>query len=274
MLARAAGEAVGLPAGQMGNSEVGHIHIGAGRIKQESLSMINNALVTGELASNPELLKAVAYCKKGNHAFHLIGLFSSGGVHSHMQHMLGIYKILVANGITKIYFHLIADGRDTAPKVFKNDVITLESAIASTGVGQIASLAGRYYTMDRDKRFERTNKSYEMMVNHTGNDFINAEDYINSQYQTDISDEFIVPAYNAACGIESKINDYDVVLFTNFRPDRAIQIASFFTNKSYLYKPEPFLEHVYFVAMRHYSDSVHTKHILFPSTKMINCLGE
>ena len=269
----ASGEWVGLPKGQMGNSEVGHIHIGSGRIKEESLAIINNAINDGSFENNLELKKAIEYCKANKSAFHLAGLFSDGGVHSHINHLLKIHQILVKNDIHDIYFHLFGDGRDTKPKSFLIYLKTLQKQIQKLKYGKIASVSGRYYAMDRDKRYDRTQKTFDVIVKHQGPCFSNIENYINKEYKNGFSDEFITPAFNHNYE-NSKLNSNDIFFFINFRPDRAIQLSSGLTNNKYIWSPHPFLNKLYFISMTKYSDSVKNAYILFKPKKIVNTIGE
>ncbi len=268
----ASGTAVGLPAGQMGNSEVGHNHIGAGRIQYEAFTRINQSIKQDLFKKNPALLKAINYAKKHDSSFHLIGLFSDGGVHSHMDHMLYTYQVLVQHQIPHIYFHLIGDGRDTKPQVFDGYLNTLKKLIAKYPGGKIASISGRYYTMDRDKRFERTDQAYQAIVNHQGSAFEDASAYVEAQFKAKINDEFLVPAYNSTTP-EAKFKEHDVVFFTNFRPDRAIQFNSALTNPDYLYPFQPFLKNLFVLNMVKYSASVHEQAVCFPPVLPHNYLG-
>lgn len=218
----------------MGNSEVGHIHLGAGRINFESLVKLNKEVESNEIADNPELVSAFEQVKKKNSVLHLTGLFSKGGIHSHLKHMLAIYRAAVNHGLQKIAFDLITDGRDTQPRVAKDDIETLLRLIKEKEVGEITSLGGRYYAMDRDKRFERVALAYRAMTNHQGvNSFSNPLDYLDQQYKLGRDDEMIMPAFNAASNLGGIKKD-DVVIMTNFRLDRAIQLSSVFTNPHYL----------------------------------------
>lgn len=271
--ANAAGEWVGLPKGQMGNSEVGHIHLGAGRIQYESLALINNLIASGELKKNEEIIKAIDNSKKNNSAFHIMGLFSDGGVHSHIDHMLEIYKIAASNGLKEIYIHAFADGRDTAPKVIKKYIEKFNKLKAELKVGEIASISGRYFAMDRDTRFERTQQAYDALVSGSGNKFKDPLEYIDQEYKADRNDEFLEPGVNENTP-NGVMKENDTVVFANFRPDRAIQLASGFTNKDYAWKAEPLLKNIHFVTMTEYSDSVKSKNIIVPKKTVVNPLGE
>ncbi|WP_342252633.1 2,3-bisphosphoglycerate-independent phosphoglycerate mutase [Spiroplasma endosymbiont of Amphibalanus improvisus] len=271
--ANAAGEWVGLPKGQMGNSEVGHIHLGAGRIQYESLSLINNLIASGEFKQNKEILGAINNVQANSSALHIMGLFSDGGVHSHMEHILAIYKLAIEKGLTEIYIHIFADGRDTAPKALKTYIKTFNKLKVELKFGEIASVSGRYYAMDRDTRFERTQQAYDTLVSRKGNSFNDPLEYVDQEYGKDRNDEFIEPGFNANTP-NGYIKEKDSVIFANFRPDRAIQLASGFTNKNYAWKATPFLKDIYFATMTEYSDSVKTDHIIVPKQVVINPLGE
>ncbi|WP_342269094.1 2,3-bisphosphoglycerate-independent phosphoglycerate mutase [Spiroplasma endosymbiont of Aspidapion aeneum] len=279
--AHASGEWVGLPEGQMGNSEVGHIHLGAGRIKYESLSLINKIIADGKFDDNYEVKSAIENCKKNNSAFHIMGLFSDGGVHSHMKHMFAIYEACAKKGLKEIYIHLFTDGRDTSPKAAIEYTKQLQTLISKYNVGEVASISGRFFSMDRDKRFERTAEGYKSLVTRTTkNYFSDPIAYINEQYKNNKDDEGIIPAYN----INTKngyIKQKDSVFFANFRPDRAIQLASIITNKDYIgwkdksFEELPFVGNdIYFVSMMEYSESIKSKHIAFKPIEVINGLGE
>ncbi|ATZ16190.1 phosphoglycerate mutase [Entomoplasma freundtii] len=279
--AHASGEWVGLPNGQMGNSEVGHIHLGAGRINFESLAKLNKEVETGNLGKNPEIVQAFEVVKKHDSTLHLMGLFSDGGVHAHIDHMLAIYQAAVDFGVKKIAFDLISDGRDTQPKVFLDYLTKLEKLIAKNNVGVIASISGRYFAMDRDKRFERSAEAYGAIVTHKNvNHFTNPKAYIESQYAEGKDDEMITPAFNSAIPNDG-LAPNDALIFTNFRPDRAIQLASIFTNHDYAAwkTPEfanlPFIgDKITFVSTMKYSDSVISKHIAYPPKPLDNTLGQ
>lgn len=279
--AHAAGRWVGLPVGQMGNSEVGHIHLGAGRIKFESLSLINNEIENNTFKDNAALNEAFDAVIKNGKALHIMGLFSDGGVHAHMNHMFETIKAAANKGVTEIYVHLFTDGRDTKPKVALNYLKDLEELFVKLGVGKVGSISGRFYAMDRDKRFERTAEVYNALTSRTiENSFTNSADYIQSQYDAGKDDEGILPAYNKAAS-NGYIKEGDAVIFANFRPDRAIQMASIVTNKDFIgwkdpaFKNEKFLgDKIHFVSMMKYSDSVTSKHVAFLPIEVVNGLGE
>ncbi|AKU80212.1 2,3-bisphosphoglycerate-independent phosphoglycerate mutase [Spiroplasma turonicum] len=279
--AHASGEWVGLPEGQMGNSEVGHIHLGAGRIKYESLSLINKAIKDNDFEKNQEIQNTIEFVKKNNSALHIMGLFSDGGVHSHMKHMFAAFEAAAKAGLKEIYIHLFTDGRDTKPKVAINYLDELYSLFKKYGVGQVGSISGRYYSMDRDKRMERTAEGYKSLVDRSlSASFTDPYAYINEQYEAGKDDEGILPAYNSSCP-DGYVKENDAVIFTNFRPDRAIQMASTFTNKDYLawsdssFKDLTYLgDKIYFLSMMEYAESVGSKHVAFKPIEVINGLGE
>ncbi len=279
--AHASGKWVGLPDGQMGNSEVGHIHLGAGRIKFESLSLINNEIANNTFKDNEGLNEAFELVKTNNSALHVMGLFSDGGVHAHMNHMFEVIKVGASKGVKEIYVHLFTDGRDTKPKVALNYLKDLEALFKKLGVGQVGSISGRFYAMDRDKRFERTAQAYNALTQRTIKEsFTDSAAYIQSQYDAGKDDEGIIPAYNASAK-NGFIKEGDAVIFANFRPDRAIQLASIVTNNSFIgwkdaaFKNEKFIgDKIHFVSMMRYSDSVTSPHVGFKSIEVINGLGE
>ncbi|AVP49398.1 2,3-bisphosphoglycerate-independent phosphoglycerate mutase [Williamsoniiplasma luminosum] len=280
--AHASGEWVGLPEGQMGNSEVGHIHLGAGRIKFESLAKLNNEVKTNKIATNKEIVDAFEFVKTNHTTLHLMGMFSDGGVHSHMNHMMAVYQAAVNFGLTKIAFDLFTDGRDTQPKVAKNYLQTLLDLIKqNNNIGVIASINGRYFAMDRDKRFERSAEAYRAMVSQNDvNSFTDPIAYLESEYNLGKDDEMITPAYNRNNPLGG-ILPFDAVIFTNFRPDRAIQIASIMTNENYpAWNDSSFQElhfigdQIRFVSMMKYADSVTSPHIAYPPTPLTNTLGQ
>ncbi|AGR40869.1 2,3-bisphosphoglycerate-independent phosphoglycerate mutase [Spiroplasma taiwanense] len=279
--AHASGEWVGLPEGQMGNSEVGHIHLGAGRIKYESLSLINKAIKDNVFDSNLEIQNAIKTSKDNNSAFHIMGLFSDGGVHSHMQHMFATFEAAAKAGLKEIYLHLFTDGRDTKPTVALDYLEKLYNLFDEYKVGEVGSISGRFYSMDRDKRMERTAEGYNSLVDRKcKNSFTNPFDYIKSQYELGKDDEGILPAFNKTCK-NGFIKPKDTLVFANFRPDRAIQMASTFTNKDYsawsddAFKGLTFLgDKIHFLSMMEYSASVKSNFIAFKSIEVINGLGE
>ncbi len=224
----ASGEAVGLPAGQMGNSEVGHTNLGAGRVVYQDLTRIDKSIRDHDLDTRPALLAAFDRCAGAStHALHLIGLLSDGGVHSHQEHLHALLRIAKARGVSRLFVHVLTDGRDTSPTGGRAYVAALEAAIASTGIGRIASISGRYWAMDRDKRWERTKLAYDTIVHGEGPTATSAGAVMEQAYAADVTDEFIKP--HAIVGADGKpvgpIHGGDSVVLFNFRADRMRQIV-------------------------------------------------
>ncbi len=274
---RADGLAVGLPKGQMGNSEVGHMNMGAGRTIFQSLVLINNSIETGEFFNNEKYLNAINKAKENKSALHIMGLLSDGGVHSHINHIKAMIKMASDNNVEKIYVHAFLDGRDVDPKSAKKYIKEIQNTISENS-GELASVSGRYYSMDRDKRWDRVKKSYDSIIigdcDNKVEDFIS---YIDDSYAKDILDEFVEPAislnYEGA-------KDNDSFIFMNFRPDRATQLSGILTNPKYdpkpeepIYKPDFRPQNIYFVQTMKYSDDI-IGDIAFEHAKIKNTLGE
>ena len=217
----ACGESVGLPDGQMGNSEVGHQHIGAGRIVPQELQKINSDIESGVFFKNAEFNRVAEYCREKGSALHIMGLISPGGVHSHINHLFALLKLIKKTGIEKVYIHCFTDGRDTAPDSAGEYIAELEKAICETGCGRIASVSGRYYAMDRDANFGRMQLAYDAITDCKGERYKCADDIIKESYDKGIKDEFIVPSVVEGA---QPMQDNDGVIFINFRPDRAVQL--------------------------------------------------
>lgn len=226
----ASGIAVGLPEGQMGNSEVGHTNIGAGRIVYQPLELINNEISSGTFYQNHELLNIITHVKNNNSKLHIMGLISDGGVHSHINHVFALLKMAKDNGINNVYIHCFMDGRDTLPDKALLYLEMLQNKINEIGIGKIATISGRYYAMDRDKRWERLKLAYDTMVYGTGPKETNIKKIVENSYKNNIFDEFIVPTVIDETGL---INDNDGVIIANFRPDRIIQIGTSLTNSNF-----------------------------------------
>lgn len=231
---QASGLEVGLPDGQMGNSEVGHLNIGAGRIVYQELPRISNSIKDGSFFSNRVLLTAIEHTKKAysersesNPSLHLMGLLSDGGVHSHIQHIFALVEMAKRNGVQNLFVHPFLDGRDTPPKSAEKYIAELENKLKELNIGKIATIMGRYYGMDRDKRWDRTEKAYNALVYGTGNRFRSAEEALQKSYREHITDEFVVPAVitDAKDKPVGTIKDGDSVIFYNFRSDRARQLV-------------------------------------------------
>jgi 2,3-bisphosphoglycerate-independent phosphoglycerate mutase len=223
----ASGHAVGLPAGQMGNSEVGHMNLGAGRIVPQDLTYINNLIESGEFDENKALNAAITHATDNNSNLHLIGLLSDGGVHSHQEHLYALLRLAKRKNLDRVFVHALLDGRDTPPRSGEEYLEQLENQINRTGCGKIASIAGRYYSMDRDKRWDRTKLGYDAIVNGQGKQAHSAAEAIQSSYNDDVGDEFVIPVVltDDQDRPVATINDHDAVIFFNFRADRARQLT-------------------------------------------------
>ncbi len=274
---QADGLGVGLPEGQMGNSEVGHLNLGAGRVVYQSLVLINKAIEEKTIYDNEVINRAMDNAQ--DNALHLWGLLSDGGVHSHIKHLFGLLDMAKAKGIKNVYVHAVLDGRDVDPKSSKTYLKQLSDKLEELGVGQIATISGRYYAMDRDKRWERVLPAYNATVlGQSEHTFTDPQSYVDASYANDVLDEFVLPAVNA--NLEFKMNDNDSVIFANFRPDRASQLAGVITNPDYNPKPEEPIftpeyrpENLVFVQMMKYSDDVRGD-IAFVPQKLVNTFGE
>ncbi|MDM8152564.1 2,3-bisphosphoglycerate-independent phosphoglycerate mutase [Priestia megaterium] len=274
---QASGEAVGLPEGQMGNSEVGHLNIGAGRIVYQSLTRVNVAIREGEFEQNETLLAAVKHAKEKGTNLHLFGLLSDGGVHSHIEHLYALLRLAKSEGLEKVYIHGFLDGRDVAPQSAETYLKELNEKIEEYGVGEIATLSGRYYSMDRDKRWERVEKSYRAMVYGEGPSYTSAEECVKDSYENGIYDEFVLPSVitKEDGSPVATIEDEDAVIFYNFRPDRAIQISNTFANEDFrsFDRGEKHPKNLHFVCLTHFSETV-DGYVAFKPNNLDNTLGE
>jgi 2,3-bisphosphoglycerate-independent phosphoglycerate mutase len=265
------GEEVGLPEGQMGNSEVGHLNLGAGRIVYQELQRINVAIRSGEFEQNPTLLNAIHFAKKNNKTLHLLGLVSDGGVHSHINHVKALASLCAAQGLQNVLVHTFTDGRDTDPKSGLKFLTDLQNHLQNT-TGHIASVTGRYYAMDRDKRWERVKLAYDAMVSGIGfasNDVLGA---IKKSYEEGVTDEFIKPIINSNVA-ETKIKEGDVVISFNFRTDRCREITEVLTQKD---MPE-FGMHkldLNYTTLTQYDHSFKNVHVVFKNDDLKNTLGD
>lgn len=272
----ASGLAVGLPEGQMGNSEVGHLQIGAGRVIYQSLTLINKSISDKTFFKNQTILSAINHAKNNNSNLHIVGLLSDGGVHAHINHILALLEIARQQNFKNVYVHAILDGRDTKADISKIYIEQLLKTMKQLGVGILASISGRYYAMDRDKRWDRLKKAYDVIVNHEGNSFTDPIAYINAEYKVGRNDEFIIPAYNLQIN-NGRITDNDSIIFANFRPDRAIQLSSALTNDQYDFNINmkiPSLKNTFFISMMEYAKSVKPQAIIFPPVAIVDTLGE
>lgn len=272
---KASGLDVGLPDGQMGNSEVGHTNIGAGRIVYQSLTRIDKAIIDGEFETNEAFNSAFDHVLNNNSALHLLGLLSDGGVHSHLNHLLALVETAKNKGIKKVYIHAFMDGRDVDPKVGPTYIAQLEQKLSELGVGEIASISGRYYAMDRDKRWERVQLAYNVIAHAKGEEFTSAQDVLTTSYNKGITDEFIVPSVLTKNGVPiAKVENNDAIIFFNFRPDRAIQLSQAFTDKQWdHFDRTPHPENVKFVTMTLYNPSIDAT-VAFPPIPLKNVVGE
>ncbi|MBG9984704.1 2,3-bisphosphoglycerate-independent phosphoglycerate mutase [Aerococcaceae bacterium DSM 111022] len=272
---RADGLNVGLPEGQMGNSEVGHMNIGAGRVVYQSLTRINKSIEDGDFFEIPEFVKAVEDVKEKGTALHLMGLFSDGGVHSHINHMYALVELAKNHDLEKVYIHGFLDGRDVGPTTGINYVKEAEAKLKEIGVGEIATIAGRYYAMDRDNRWDREQIAYDAMVHGKGTRFESAEAGVQASYDNEVYDEFVVPFVVEKDGQPvGQVQDNDSVIFFNFRPDRAIQMATALSNPGFQeFDRGEALSGLNFVSFTEYSDKV-ISHIAFKKVDLKNTIGE
>ncbi|MDW0118421.1 2,3-bisphosphoglycerate-independent phosphoglycerate mutase [Sporosarcina thermotolerans] len=272
----ACGEAVGLPDGQMGNSEVGHLNIGAGRIVYQSLTRINKSIKDGDFMTNTALLEAVEHAKKQGSSLHLMGLLSDGGVHSHYEHLFALLRLAKLNGLKKVYVHAFLDGRDVGQRTAAGYVEQTEKVMEGLGIGKIATVSGRYYAMDRDKRWDRVDLTYRALVDGQGDAFASATAGILSSYEEEVYDEFVKPFIIEKDGKPiAKIEDGDAVVFFNFRPDRAIQLSRAFTDPKFdgFHTGPKNYDNLKFVTFTHYSEDVQAD-IVFGSQNLDNTIGE
>lgn len=265
------GEAVGLPEGQMGNSEVGHLNLGAGRIVYQELERINVAIRNKTLYQNPAILQAIDYCKKNNKTLHLMGLVSDGGVHSHINHLKALTDICSANDFSDVLIHAFTDGRDTDPKSGLGFINELQIHLNST-CGAIASITGRYYAMDRDKRWERIRIAYDALVNGIGEKTTDLALSISKSYDAKVTDEFILPIINSTLP-ETRIRENDAVICFNFRTDRCREISIVLTQEDC---PEHGMKMLplHYTTMTPYDDDYKNVHIIFDKDNLDQTLGE
>ena len=271
----ASGLAVGLPDGQMGNSEVGHLNMGAGRIIYQELTKISKSIDDGDFFTKPELLEAVENCRKNDSAFHMMGLVSDGGVHSHITHIYGLLELCKRAGLKKVYVHCFMDGRDTPPDSGKGYIRDLEAKMKELGVGEIATISGRYYAMDRDKNWDRTVLAYNAMTLGEGVKADSAEQAMEDSYQKKVYDEFVLPTVINKDGKPvAVINDHDSLVFFNFRPDRARQMTRAFCDDEFSGFERQKRPAVYFACFTDYDDTIKNKHVVFKKEEINNTLGE
>lgn len=270
----ASGMAVGLPDGQMGNSEVGHLNMGAGRIVYQELTRITKEIQDGTFFENPALLDAVKNCKENDSALHLFGLLSDGGVHSHNTHLYGLLELAKRNGLEKVYVHAFLDGRDTPPASGKDFAKQLEEEMAKIGVGKIASVSGRYYAMDRDNNYDRVKVAYDALTKGEGNKAASAQEAILTSYDNDKTDEFVMPTVIEENGTAvATIKDKDSIIFFNFRPDRAREITRAFCDDDFKGFDRKRLD-VTFVCFSDYDPTIPNKEVAFHKISINNTFGE
>ena len=268
----ASGMDVGLPDGQMGNSEVGHTNIGAGRVVYQELTRITKSIQDGPFFDNEAFLGAVENCKKNDSALHLFGLLSDGGVHSHIEHIFGLLDLAKKNGLTKVFVHCFMDGRDVPPTSGIDFVKRLQAKLDEIGIGKIATINGRYYAMDRDNRFERLVKAYSAMVYGEGAYFDDPVAAVQASYDAEVTDEFIVPVVTAKDG---QIKANDSIIFANFRPDRAREITRTFVDPEFTgFERKNGFFPVYFVCMTQYDATMPNVHVAFKPQQLVNTFGE
>ena len=266
---------VGLPEGQMGNSEVGHTNIGAGRIVYQELTRITKSIEEGDFFTNEEFIAAIENCKKYNSKLHIMGLLSNGGVHSHIRHLFGLLELAKRRDFEDVYVHCFMDGRDTAPSSGESFISELEEKMKEKGVGKIATITGRFYAMDRDKRWQRVEKAYNALVRGEGEKATSTIGAVESSYQKEIFDEFIEPTVivNGETPIAT-IGKHDSVIFFNYRPDRAREITRTLVDKEFNeFEVEKDLD-LYYVCMTSYDETMPNVHIAFKKEELKNTFGE
>jgi len=271
---QASGLFVGLPDGQMGNSEVGHMNMGAGRIVYQELTRITKSIQDGDFFENKALKAAVEHCKKEDSALHFMGLVSSGGVHSHIEHIYGLLELAKRAGLKKVYLHAFLDGRDTPPDSGKSFLLAVEKKMQELSVGEIATISGRYYAMDRDKNYDRVEKAYRAMVDGTGEKASSVEEAIDDSYAKKVYDEFVLPTVIEKDGAVHTVSDGDAMIFFNFRPDRAREICHAFCDDDFSFFERGARKNIFFVCFTDYDPTIPNKHVAFEKEEIHNTLGE
>ncbi|WP_407270756.1 2,3-bisphosphoglycerate-independent phosphoglycerate mutase [Radiobacillus sp. PE A8.2] len=274
---QASGEAVGLPEGQMGNSEVGHLNIGAGRIVYQSLTRVNLSIREGDFYENQVLKNAVKHAKDNDKALHVFGLLSDGGVHSHIEHLYAVLKLASAQDLKRVYVHAFLDGRDVGQKSAEKYIRAALETMADYGVGEFATISGRYYSMDRDKRWDRVKKAYDAMVYGEGPKYTDPFKIVEDNYANGIYDEFVLPSVitDETGAPKATIEDQDSVIFYNFRPDRAIQISRTFANEDFrdFERGDKAPKDLHFVCMTNFSETVDGL-VAYKPVNLDNTVGE
>ncbi|WP_426348473.1 2,3-bisphosphoglycerate-independent phosphoglycerate mutase [Alloiococcus sp. CFN-8] len=270
----ASGMEVGLPKGQMGNSEVGHLNIGAGRVVYQELTRITKAIEDGDFYDNEALILAMDKAKENNSALHLLGLLSDGGVHSHIDHVKGLLRMAKARGLSKVYLHAFMDGRDVPPTSGRDFIVEIEDAMKEIGVGKVATISGRYYAMDRDNRWERVELAYNALVLGKGETANSAVECMDNSYHDNKTDEFVLPCVILEDGKPTaKIKDKDSIIFFNFRPDRAREITRAINDKVFTGFERNNLDLTY-VTLTQYDKTLENVHVAYSPQSYTNTLGE
>ncbi len=271
----ASGMAVGLPDGQMGNSEVGHLNMGAGRIVYQDLTKITKAIQDGDFFENKALLAACANVKENGSSLHSMGLVSDGGVHSHIEHIFGLLELAKRQGIEKVYVHCFLDGRDTPPASGKEYVEQLEAKMKELGVGEVATVMGRYYAMDRDNRWDRVEKAYRALVYGEGEQAASGPEGIQASYDKDETDEFVLPTVVVKDGKPTAvIKEKDSIIFFNFRPDRAREITRTFCDDEFIGFDRGARVKTTYVCFTEYDVTIENKQVAFVKEEITNTFGE
>ena len=268
----ASGLDVGLPEGQMGNSEVGHTNMGAGRVVFQDLPHISRDIESGEFFKNPAYLEAMSNCREWGSALHLMGLLSDGGVHSHITHLFALLKMAKEQGLSKVYVHCFLDGRDVPPSSGKGYVEQLQAKMAELGVGEIATVMGRYYAMDRDKRWDRVQLAYDAIACGQGPFEADPAGAVQKSYDAGVTDEFVEPV---VCAKNAQVRDNDSIIFFNFRPDRAREITRCFVDEDFtdVERKTGFLS-VDFICTTEYDATLPNVTVAYPHQKLVNTFGE
>ncbi|WP_027398813.1 2,3-bisphosphoglycerate-independent phosphoglycerate mutase [Anaerovorax odorimutans] len=270
----ASGLDVGLPAGQMGNSEVGHLNIGAGRIVYQELTKITKSIENKTFFENNPLNNAMKHAKENNSALHLIGLLSDGGVHSHINHLFALIDLAKKNQLKKLYIHAFLDGRDVTPRCAAKYLAILEKYMKDIGLGEIVLISGRYYAMDRDNRWERIQKCYDAMTEGIGEKYNSSQLALEAAYERKENDEFVIPSLITNKEVVT-VNDNDSIIMFNFRPDRAREITRCFVDKNFNgFERKKFVKNLCYICMTQYDAEMPNVQIAFPPQSLKNTLGE
>lgn len=272
----ASGKAVGLPEGQMGNSEVGHLNMGAGRIVWQDLTRISEKIRTGDFFQNPALLQAVEHVRSNDSTLHLMGLLSDGGVHSHTEHIMALLELTARAKLPRVFIHALLDGRDVGPQTAGTYLTEMGQALAGYPHAKIASLSGRYYAMDRDNRWDRVEKAYRLYTEGEGERAASAEELLDASYKRGITDEFVLPGLVVKEGEALPVvQDGDALIFFNFRPDRAREITRAFVDEQFEHfdRGRP-IERLHYVCLTEYDATIENVSIAYPPLPMKNTLGE